>query len=194
MKKLLCAIQTIAIAFLLLSCMGKPENGCVTLPDKGIYCLQPTTTVPTFEASQYVEVTYKGRKENLLAEIESSSSGLHFVGLTPLGHKLLHINYNNREARAFTTPNKQLDPGLMVALVQLTLWPADAVRKGLKGNLTLEETHEYRRLLKGRKTVIAIRRFGSQLPYDRLQISIPSAELALDIKTLDTSFATKVKP
>lgn len=192
----LTTLLTVLLTILLTTgCTTPFDHRCARLPTGGKYCLQPTTALTAFDGQQLVEATYKGQKETLVVEMEVDATGLRFAGLTPLGHKVLHITYNNLEAQALTTPNKRLDPVLMVALLQLTLWPADAVRQGLKAPLKLEEArlektqieeaHDLRRIVNGSHTVLTIRRFGTLPPYQRLQMTIPSVELGLDIKTLD---------
>jgi hypothetical protein len=190
MKKISACLVMLAMLIIIVGCNEKDQR-CTRLPTGGKYCLQPTTVLDAFDAQQLVEATLNGHKETMIFEMESDATGLRFAGMTPLGNKVLQINYNNLETTALMLPTQKLDPVLMVALVQLTLWPADSVRTGLKGSLKLEETKDTRRILNGDETLLSVRRFGDKPPYSRLQMTIPSVELELNIKTLSTTQTTE---
>lgn len=171
-------------AVLTLAACGERDSRCAELPWGGRYCLQPTTAIAPFEAQQKVEVSFNGRHETMIVDIEADTNGLQFVGLTPFGHKLVQVSYDNREAKAATLPDARLDPALLVALLQLALWPADAVRAGLGAPLVLEEGGGQRRILANDKLVLDINYADVLVPHRRLHLALPSAGLELNVVTL----------
>ncbi|CAG0961271.1 hypothetical protein MTYP_00742 [Methylophilaceae bacterium] len=160
------------------------DSRCAILPGGGQYCLQDTNQIAPFEVQQKVDIAYKDHRETMIAYIEIDSQNLDFVGLTPFGQKLVHVNYNNQQAKAIALPDKRLDPALMVALLQLALWPVDSIRSGLSSRLIVEESDRQRLILDGSKLVMNIRYADSSVPYRQLQISIPAVGMELDIVSL----------
>jgi uncharacterized protein DUF3261 len=164
---------------------------CVALISGGSYCLQSSATVTPFEVQQKVDTHFRGRSDTLIVELEVDAAGLRFVGLTPFGQKVLQLNYDNRAVSATTFTDSRINPALLVALLQLTLWPADAVRAGLEAPLTMEETIHRRNILNRDELTMSIDRSSGQPPYRRIQISVPTADLKLVIETLEPMRATE---
>jgi hypothetical protein len=193
MKKLFALAITLAALIFTVGCVEQGQ-GCVRLPTGGQYCLQPTTALAAFDAQQIVEVSVRGHKETIVLEMESDPKGLRLVGLTPFGHKIIQIGYDNRATTVQTLPNTQLDPVLLVALLQITLWPADSVRKGLSPQFSLEEHGNIRRILYGKEAMLTINRIGTKLPYSKMHLVIPSAEIEIDIRSLNSPPTSGVEP
>lgn len=185
MNALLARALTLALLIDMSACAERAPD-CASLPGGGLYCLQPTTALAPFDAQQKVEVVFNGRRETMIVEIESDADGLRFIGLTPFGHKLIQVSYDNHATKFATMPDTRLDPTLLVALMQLSLWPADAVRNGLSASLTLEETNDSRRILSGDDILLTVSRTGTNLPYQQLRLTIPSVGLVLDVENLGT--------
>lgn len=164
---------------------NESETPCAPLIGGGSYCLQPTAALAPFDVQQKVEATFRGRRETMIAEIESDAEGMRFVGLTPFGQKLLQVAYDNRAASAATLPDRRISPALLIALLQIALWPADAVRAGLEEPLTLDDGAGRRRIHNRGEATISIDYRGAQPPYRGLRISVPAADLELEIETLD---------
>jgi len=193
MKKLL--IHCIALASLLINvACTEQDPRCTRLPSGGRFCLQPTTALAAFDAQQIVEASFNGRKETLIIEMESGAEGLRLAGLTPFGHKILQIHYDNNTTIATTSPNVNIDPVLMISLLQLTLWPADAVRKGLDVEMILEESGNSRRILYRNETILTATRTGTKPPYDQIRLIIPSVKLEIDIRSLSVPQNTGQEP
>lgn len=178
--------RKLAIPLLLaISACGERDPHCADLFGGGTYCLQPSTAVAAFEAQQKVDLWIDGRRDTLIVEFEVDGAGLRLVGLTPLGHKIVQLNYDNRAVTATTLPaDSRLSPALLVAMLQLALWPAEAVRAGLEAPLTLEEGADRRRILNRGEPAVTIERTGSQPPYRRLQFAVQGAAIELSIETL----------
>jgi hypothetical protein len=177
------ALLVLAPLLATAACAGLDPR-CTGLPGGGRYCLQPTTAIAPFETQQKVEAAFDGRRETMIVEIEADANGIRLAGLTPFGHKLVQMSYDNREATATVRPDPRLDPALIMALLQLALWPADAVRAGLGARLTLEEGDGQRRILMDGESIMTVSYAGSVAPYRRLHLALPSAGLELDVETL----------
>ena len=77
-------------------------------------------------------------------------------------------------------------PSLLIALLQLAQWPADAVRAGLQAPLTLEERADQRRIIFRDEATLTIDYLG-EAPHRRMHLTIPAADLELDIENLPVS-------
>ncbi|MCB5188044.1 DUF3261 domain-containing protein [Methylobacillus caricis] len=151
---------------------------------------------PVFETQQQVDISFKDKHESMIASIENDAAGLDFVGLTLFGQKIMHLRYDNQQASALLSPDKRLDPALMLALLQLALWPADSVRTGLGTSMELEDSGTYRRISSGNKLLMDIRYADPATPYHQLDIAVPAASMTLSINSLpeDTSQVPGVDP
>jgi hypothetical protein len=178
-----------ALASLLLvgGCATSDPN-CAAL-SAGRYCLQPSTAVAPFEATQKVDLRFRERRETLIAEIEVDAAGMRMAGLTPFGQKLLQLSWDNRELKATTVPGARFDAALLAAMLQLAHWPADAVRAGLSPALRLEESPGARRVLENDMLVLGIRLEGERPPYRSVRLALPSADLEMLAETLDPAGA-----
>ena len=172
-------------AGLLSACgaLNRLDSSCAELPGGGSYCLQPSTDLAPFDLQQKVESTLQGRRETLIVEFESDAKGLRFAGLTPFGQKLLQVSYDNHVATAQTLPDARLSPTMLLALLQMALWPADSVRRGLAPTLRLEEDARQRRVLRADRLLLSIDYSAASTP-NRLHVLVPSLPLELDISPL----------
>ncbi len=157
---------------------------CPALIGGGNYCLQPSTTIAPFEVQQKVEIRFRGQHETMIAELEVNDKGMRLVGLTPFGQTLLKISYDNRAITTSKLPDSRLPPGLLIALLQLALWPANALRTGLEAPLILEESAVQRRILNRDKVILTINYTGDQPPYRRIKMVIHAEDIELDVETL----------
>lgn len=173
------------LAVLLISACtpDSDDRPCAALIGGGSYCLQPTTLIPPFEMQQKVEASIRGHRETLIVELEADANGLRFVGLTPFGHKLLEVSYDNRLVTASALPDPRLSPSLLIALLQLSLWPADTVRSGLQHPLTLEDSPTQRRIMKYDEPLLTIDYQGTSTQR-RLHAILHAVNIELDIETL----------
>lgn len=172
---------------LAIASCAEHDSRCATLPAGGQYCLQATSALAPFEIQQKVDFYYQGNHETMIAYIENDSENLNFVGLTPFGQKLIHVNYNNQQAKAIISPDKRLAPSLMIALLQLALWPTASVQTGLSAEFVVEESDGHRRIFDGTKLLMDVRYANGTAPYQQLQIILPAAGMKLDIVSLAES-------
>ena len=144
---------------------------------------------PTLFANQ--EVVFRlpdGRTETALAALENRDGRLSLVAATPLGQTLLVVTLHGSEVAVdarIPIPG-DLDPRTLAALVQVCLWPADSVRRGLLDpGTTLKEDGPTRTLLRKGKAVWIITREGAAPPYLRVTLDNPSMRLKVQIRTLE---------
>lgn len=195
--------QLLALALLLCTaaCTEQAQDRqCAALIGGGSYCLQPTTAVAPFDVQQKVDSRFRDRHDTLIAELEVDAAGLRFAGVTPFGQKLIQLGYDNHEANATMLPNSRISAALLVALLQLANWPADAVRAGLASSegmagidspLTLEENAGQRRILNRGEPTLTIEHSGGPPPWRRVHMTIHAADLELTIETLDAAPAAE---
>jgi hypothetical protein len=151
-------------AMLLSTSCVRQDSRCTDLMGNGRYCLQPTTSMVPFEVQQKVEATIKSYHETMVAEIAVSAEGMQMIVLTPFGHQLVRVSYNNDEAKALIS--------------------ADSVRKGLSAPLSLEESAGKRRYFTNDKLILEVQYTDAMDPTHKFQISLPLVDLKLDIETL----------
>jgi hypothetical protein len=163
---------------------GNPR--CARIPGGGTYCLQASAAVPPFEVQQKIEFTFNGRRETMIVELEVDADGMRFAGLTPFGQKLVQASFDNREVRAAVLPDKRLDPALLLALLQLALWPADSVRAGLGTAVVVEESTGQRRVLDNGNLVMEVDYTGDRLSNSGMRIVFPAVQLEFAVTTLDS--------
>jgi len=183
-----------ALAMLLATAACREEDQdrqCPALIGGGSYCLQPTTAVTPFEVQQKVDTRFRERRDTLIVEFEVDAAGLRFAGLTPFGQKIIQLGYDNRAASATTIPDSRISPALLVALLQIALWPADAVRAGLEAPLTLEESDGQRRILNRGEPTMTIEHGAGQPPWRKIHMTVHAADLELSIETLDAAPAAE---
>ncbi len=178
-------ILSLLLATMLLStsCI-KQDPRCVNLMGNGRYCLQPTSTITPFNIQQKVEASIKNHHEIMVTEIEVNAESMQLIGLTPFGHQLVHISYNNEKAKAVVSLDSRLDPTLLIAMIQLALWPVDSVRKGLGEPLLLEESNGHRRYLAKDVLVLDVSYANAKVPANKLNLFFPTVGLMLDIESL----------
>jgi len=165
------------------SCV-KQDSRCTNLMGNGRYCLQPTSAVAPFDLQQKIDTTINNNSELMVTEVEVNAVGMQLIGLTPFGHKLVHISYDNDEAKAIVSPNSRFDPTLTIAVMQLALWPVESVRKGLGEAMLLEESVGHRRYLSNNKLVLDVHYVNPDAPTNKFHLSFPLVGLILDIETL----------
>lgn len=176
-------VLLITITCLVTAC-AKYHVNCTTLIGGGNYCLQPTSVVEPLELQQKLHITFKARNETLITNVMVNAERMTIVGLTPFGHKLLEVSYNNQTTIATVLPSAQLEPAFLMAMLQLALWPEDNVRNGLSPIITLVSTQNQRRYLNQGKVILTIDYLGIKTPQDQLHIALPKLDLTLDIETL----------
>lgn len=179
----------LATTVALLAACAPESPTCARLPGGARYCLQTSEGVVPFEVQQKIDVTFNGQHETMIAQVEVDAAGMHFVGLTPLGQRLLRASFSDGEIRADGVALEKLDPALLLALIQLASWEASRVRPGLDGDAELEEIENGRHLVKDGKAVLRIGYTRGHPPTGDIRIELPGTGVEFSIVTLDESDA-----
>lgn len=131
-----------------------------------------------------MESHYLDKRNTMISNLAVHREGLDFVGLTPMGQTVIHISYDNHAASIHSSFGQPIDPALFVAMLQLSLWPADSIRKGLDPHLNLRETADGRQINAGNNPILLIRYTDPTVPHANLHIEMPDLALALEIESL----------
>lgn len=174
-------------AFLLIVILtGCGSERCPTLPGGVSYCLQSPASGPNFSALQQVVIGEGEQQETLLAHVENGPERLTLVGLTPLGQTVLTLTWDGKHIAVNKPPGMQphINPAVLVAILQLAMWPQDAVHSGLPDSVVWKDDADGGHLLRRGESLLTIHRTGQTAPYETLSITMPPAKLILNIHTL----------
>lgn len=136
--------------------------GCATLeggqPQARLgLMLAPNTLGESISVQQVLRVERDGRIDHLDVALEVDPERLQMVGLA-FGQRMLKLTYDGQTLH--TWRHLLLPPQVraedILEDVQLTLWPADAIRQALPDGWRIEETGLRRTLLLDDKTVMLI--------------------------------------
>lgn len=178
---------TLLILLLLPGCR-RPDPADIFVAPGVPFRLCAPEAAPDFFVTQEVLFGFPGgRRETLLATVENRGGALNLVASTPMGQTLFVVQVRDGavtvDARV-PLPGR-LDPRVLPALVQFALWPAEAVRAGLRPGLRLEEDGPRRTLLRKAQVVWTVTREGAGPPYLSLFLEQPGLGLTLRIRTLE---------
>lgn len=136
-------------------------GGCATLdaqPEARLgLMLAPSTLGESISVQQSLRVERDGRIDHLDVALEVDPERLQLIGLA-FGQRVLRLNYDGRHLqtwRHLMLP-AQVRAEDILEDVQLTLWPADAIRQALPEGWRIEENGLQRTLLLDDKAVILI--------------------------------------
>lgn len=169
----------------LVTACGGGDPRCASLPGGTQYCLQASSALEPFSVAQKIEATIGGQRESMIVQIEVDGRAMHVVALTPFGQTLIQASYDNHEARAGRWPDVRLKPAQFLALLQIALWPTEAVRAGLDPSLMLDETVDHRRVLQNGKLLLEVGYTGARPPAGDMHIVLPTMDMQYEITTLD---------
>ena len=139
------AMATIT-AVLLTACASAPVTPATptappTLPSARLHLqLPPATLGASISLQQHLTVERDGRTDDLDTVLEIEPDHLDLVGLA-FGQRVMTLHYDGKDLktwRHFMLP-KEVQGDDVLQDVQLTLWPADAIRAVLPAGWTLQE-------------------------------------------------------
>nr|WP_245200201.1 DUF3261 domain-containing protein [Herbaspirillum sp. LeCh32-8] len=137
--------------------------GCATAPapasqDARLHLrLAPAALGRTLNLQQHLTVEREGRTDQLDTALEIDAEHLDLVGLA-FGQRVMSLHYDGHELqvwRHFMLP-KQVQGDDVLQDVQLTLWPAEAIREALPAGWELRESQGQRTLLLDGETIAVI--------------------------------------
>jgi hypothetical protein len=126
-------------------------GGCATpaaAPVRLGLMLAPAALGTSISLQQHLRVEREGRSDDLDAALEVDTERLDLVGLA-LGQRVLALHFDGRTLQSWRHPMlpSQLRAEDVLEDLQLTLWPADAIRQALPAGWRIEETDLRRTLL-----------------------------------------------
>lgn len=119
--------------------------------------LAPAALGRSLSLQQHLSVEREGRTDQLDTALEIDAERVDLVGLA-FGQRVMSLHYDGRELqvwRHFMLP-KQVQGDDVLQDVQLTLWPADAIKKALPAGWELRESEGQRTLLLDGETIVVI--------------------------------------
>lgn len=182
------ARPVLLLLLLLLAGCRPPAGGDIYLAPRVPFRLCPPEAEPDFFATQEVDFLLPGgRREMLLAAVENKAGVLSLVVSTPMGQTLFTVRVQSGTATvdARVPLPGQLDPRLLPALVQFSLWPEQVLRAGLAPGLRLEQDGARRTLLRKDKVVWTVLREGEGPAYSGLTLKNPGLGITLRIRALE---------
>ncbi|MCZ4304914.1 DUF3261 domain-containing protein [Zoogloeaceae bacterium G21618-S1] len=163
------AIQHLALvaSLALAGCANAPhEAGCTALAPSLRYCLQALPAGQSLAINQLVEFTRPDRpdSERLVFAIDASDARMQIVALTPLGQKVFRITADHGTLHWDGPPAAEALGLRLPALIQLMLWPVDAVREGLGRDADLSVTAQGRAVRQGEQPPVLTTRQSNTDP------------------------------
>lgn len=175
----------LALVFVLAGCaIGARPNLCTVLSAEVQYCLQPNRGVPDFALLQQVEIDWQQRHELMLSSVEHDSQGLSMAVVSPLGQSLMQVRYSAQGLQSIGGL-PQVDPILVMTLLQLVYWPQASVESGLRGNFEWHVEGNQRRLESSGVVLMRVDFEGDRFSMQgRHTLEMPRYRLRINVKNL----------
>lgn len=119
--------------------------------------LAPAALGQSISLQQHLTVEREGRTDTLDTALEIDAEHLDLVGLA-FGQRVMTLHYDGRELQVWrhVMLPKQVQGDDVLQDVQLTLWPAKAIKDALPAGWELRETEAQRTLLLHGETIAVI--------------------------------------
>ncbi|MBB3118902.1 DUF3261 domain-containing protein [Pseudoduganella violacea] len=134
--------------------------GCATTPPPAARLglkLAPQALGESISVQQHLRVERKGRSDELDVALEVDAAHIELVGLA-LGQRVLSLSYDGKEMKTWRhlMLPAQVKAEDVLEDVQLTLWPAEALRAALPAGWQIEERAQRRTLSLNGETIMRI--------------------------------------
>jgi hypothetical protein len=180
--------KTALLLLPLLAGCRKTDTPEVYLAPGVPFRLCPPRDAPDLFLTQEVVFRLPGGGEEIaLAALENRGGTFTMVASSPMGQTLFTVQVKGGEVvvdARIPIPG-DLDPRVLPALVQFSLWPAASVRQGLGPDVQFLEEGPRRSLIRKGKTVWVVTRAGEGWPPRNLTLENPGLHLSAHIRTLD---------
>lgn len=139
---------------------ASPRAAAATGP--ALLRLPPASLQRELRLQQHITVEYAkhGRTERheLLALLEADAARTRLAAVAG-GQVLARLDWDGSELKAVRSPwaPAELQPERILSDLQLSLWPAAAIREALPGGWSLDDTPALRRLRQDHETVAEVR-------------------------------------
>jgi hypothetical protein len=176
------------LPMLVAGCASVPQlPGCVKLGPYGQICPLPPAELPAVAARHIVKLTRDGKAHTFLGHLRIDDNALRLVGSSLFGTDLFTITYDAHEVTS-RPRNADLHAELIVAMLEVALAEPERLRPRLHG-LVLKASGDgrtqVRKLYEHGRLAARIEQTGAPLRDARLTISIPPANLTLQLTPLD---------
>ncbi len=187
---------------LVLACAGCASlpplaPDCVRIGPAGAICPLPPADMPQVQASHLVTVTHKQEKHTFLGRLRINHEALRLAGASLFGTHLFTITWDGK-AIVSEPPEPSMHPDMIVVMLEAALADPQTLRPRLHG-IDLEvshvDGHEIRQLSEHGHPVARIERHGGKLADAHLSITIPPAQLQLELAPMNSGDSHRsVKP
>jgi hypothetical protein len=146
-------IIAVAAWALLAACNSTPP----AQPGRLNLRLAPAAIGTSIALQQHLKVERTGHTDDLDAALEIDADRVELVGLA-LGQRVLTLNYNGKELTSWRhalLPSQVRAEDVLEDL-QLTLWPAEAIRAALPSDWRVEDDGLHRTLYQGDELVATV--------------------------------------
>ncbi len=172
------------IGLLLLGGCRNPGSGPLMLGRGVSFVLRAPAEGPRLFSTR--EVLFRlpgGQEERLITSLENDGERLSIVCSSPMGMTLFIVQLRQGlvTVDARVPLPKALDPRLLPALIQLSEWPLEDLRRGLNPEASLDEEGPQRILRRKGKILLILKREGAR----RTTLEIPSVSMSAVITSLD---------
>jgi len=165
-------------ALLIVTLAGCRDDNCIDLSGAASYCLLPAEQAPTVSLTQQVQLDWNEQRFTLLSVLEADQKNTTLVMLNPVGQTLFSVK---QDAQGVTTKAAMklpsgFDPKILLAMIQLALWPEQKIRAGLApaSCLRLEVAPDSRQLKCDGQPVLSVSYRNAQLTSYQLKwFSVP---------------------
>ncbi|MGH8225698.1 MAG: DUF3261 domain-containing protein [Gammaproteobacteria bacterium] len=173
------AFVTLALA----GCASAPGPNCVRLSARGFFCLLAPAALAPQSGTDLVTVTRRGKAEHYVGQLSITPARVELALTSLAGLSFATVSWNGSTAKIRAPKEMRLDPGQLVALLELTLASPDALRGALHNlELSLADTAagRERRLSASGKLVARAVSAGD----GTTRVEVPRAALVLALRPL----------
>ncbi len=174
------------------------KNSVVSLGNNAYYRLLPASS-SVFYGTLIQELIYHTPKQtqHFICQTEISPTAIRFVLLSPIGMTLLTLQYQNN---TFTYQDNSaitqyINPSLLLADIQLALWPVSALRTQITNAQIDTQTKypslQYRNIMQGKHVLLRIT-INNNTPLSH--ITLNKEHYHLEIRMIETIPAALIHP
>jgi hypothetical protein len=176
-----------AVGLLVLALVGCATHGAQ--PARLGLKLQPAALGASISVQQHLTVEREGGIDELDAALEIDAEKINLVGLA-LGRRVLTLRYDGKTLDAWRNPQfpSQVRAEDVLEDLQLTLWPADAIRADLPVGWRIEENGLRRTLLLNGTPVMVIEYSGAPRWSGKVVLSNLRYRYRLTIESVSNGF------
>lgn len=181
------ALLLVTMLCLLAGCASLPlAPGCLRLGRNGEFCPLPPAALPALSGTQLVSVTHQGQTRTFLGRLQIDAHNLRLAGLSLFGTELFTLDYDGTHVSSHTAEG-ELHPELLLAMLELTLAPAEKLPPRLTGlTLTVSSAggQQIRELWESGHLLARIEELTGAPADAPVHITVPPAGLSLQLTPL----------